>query len=368
MGNSAQDSQMAWEFGEAFLDQFAGRIISDPSVALVELVANAFDAGAWQVSIIWPSDPYGYFAIEDNGVGMTTAQFEHRWRSWSYNRVREQGANIEYPANFPGPKLPRAAFGRNGQGRLGAFCFSSEYRIETWRDGECTIAQVTRSDATDQPFGYQILEVSRREGHGTIISTNAIKPESYIPESAVLNSVGSKFVVVPWLDILVNNSQVGLTDLSGLTTTSLNIPGMGEQIRIHTVEADRRDRTIALRGIAWWVNGRMVGEPSWGRFTHEGAFLDGRRQLAGSCSFIVEADVLKTDVKSDWTWFHDTPQSLAVEHAVDAFVSEKLRQFDGKRRKARKSAAVHESRQALRSMTSGRRLWVGRFIDAIMDQ
>jgi hypothetical protein len=41
-------------FDDRFLDKYAGPIISDPAVAIVELVANAWDAYATQVDIVWP--------------------------------------------------------------------------------------------------------------------------------------------------------------------------------------------------------------------------------------------------------------------------------------------------------------------------
>lgn len=41
-------------FDDRFLDKHAGAIISDLAVALVELVANAWDAYATRVEIQWP--------------------------------------------------------------------------------------------------------------------------------------------------------------------------------------------------------------------------------------------------------------------------------------------------------------------------
>jgi DNA mismatch repair ATPase MutL len=41
-------------FGLNFLKDHAGRIINDPGIALIELVANSWDAGSDSVKIIIP--------------------------------------------------------------------------------------------------------------------------------------------------------------------------------------------------------------------------------------------------------------------------------------------------------------------------
>ena len=46
-------------FGPNFLEDHTGLIMSDPKTALVELVANAWDAGADRIDISWPEDNQG---------------------------------------------------------------------------------------------------------------------------------------------------------------------------------------------------------------------------------------------------------------------------------------------------------------------
>ena len=59
-------------FDNRFMERHAGSIIVDPAVAIVELVANAWDAWATNVDIVWPeSGTDTAFVIEDNGKGMT---------------------------------------------------------------------------------------------------------------------------------------------------------------------------------------------------------------------------------------------------------------------------------------------------------
>jgi hypothetical protein len=118
-----------------FLESWVGSIITDPSTAVVELVANCWDAYATDVEIVWPNAKMGsQFAIRDNGVGMTRKEFEYIWRAMSYDRITRYGTTAQPPPGVLG--LPRMVFGRNGKGRFAAFCFSDEYVIRSQKNGQ----------------------------------------------------------------------------------------------------------------------------------------------------------------------------------------------------------------------------------------
>jgi len=68
-------------FGTDFLQDHVGQIIQEPTVAILELVANCYDAGANQVEIKWPALVGDSLSITDNGTGMTRKEFETRWRT-----------------------------------------------------------------------------------------------------------------------------------------------------------------------------------------------------------------------------------------------------------------------------------------------
>src|SRR5690606_13712534 len=104
-----------------------------PQVALTELVANAWDAGATRVNLILPDEIGGTLTVTDNGHGMTPTQFKKRWMTLRYDRLKHQGPNVEFPAGRSA--RPRRAYGRNGVGRHGLLCFADVYEVQTWRDG-----------------------------------------------------------------------------------------------------------------------------------------------------------------------------------------------------------------------------------------
>ena len=106
--NISQSALFGTRFSERFLEIHAGKMISDPKVAIVELVANSWDAGATEVQITWPVYPENYFEIADNGTGMTRIEFQRIWATLNYNRLKEQGPITKVP--FSNIKISRKVY------------------------------------------------------------------------------------------------------------------------------------------------------------------------------------------------------------------------------------------------------------------
>jgi len=191
---------MAPRFGSGFLKDHAGKILTDPKIAIVELVANSWDAGADLVEITWP-DEYGEdIIIKDNGTGMTHDEFINRWIELSYNRRDEQGPDVVFPTG--NQRSSRQAFGRNGKGRHGMFCFSDTYHVMTIKGGEQNLFRVTRSASLNSPFKIDELSRQPSQGHGLTLSSKMESGQLSISDLTEL--IGSKFVADPSFRIKVN--------------------------------------------------------------------------------------------------------------------------------------------------------------------
>src|SRR5690348_9937266 len=113
-------------FDPRFLEHHTGRaLLNDPVSAIVELVANAWDAGASRVDIDWPLSSGELLRVRDNGQGMTDAQFQRRWLTLSYDRTKEQDNLVKIAGRAD--LSARQVFGRNGIGRFAGFCFGFQY-------------------------------------------------------------------------------------------------------------------------------------------------------------------------------------------------------------------------------------------------
>jgi Histidine kinase-, DNA gyrase B-, and HSP90-like ATPase len=351
-------------FGPGFLQDHLGRIIDDPQTATMELIANSYDAGASKVDVRWPALPGDLLSISDNGTGMTREELETRWRTFSYDRIQSQGPFVKFPSDVNLNK--RVAFGHNGKGRFSPFCFADEYQIETRRDGNVTCATVLKTDRGLMPFDFRIDSQSKGEGHGTTISLTC--GTGTLPDSYIRDLIGYKFAVDPSFEVFVNNLPVRLLNLrEGVATRVIEIKDVGT-IHLHRLDPQKQERTMRLKGIAWWVNTRMVGEPSWEGLDGEGQYLDGRSTEAKRYSFIVESDVLLPYTKADWSGFKGSPNVESVKQAVHNAVVEELKALVVDDRKALKKAAIAEHRTLIKQLPPVSQWQIGRFLDEAQEK
>lgn len=289
-----------------FLEDWAGSIITNPTTAIVELVANCWDAYSTEVKIIWPDfKGKDQFSIKDDGLGMTLKEFRNIWRTMSYDRIARYGTTVKPPPDVQG--LPRRVFGRNGKGRFAGFCFSSEYLITSQKDGERFTCRVYRT--LEKPLVVEELEFIDKgvHSHGTEIKGIGIIPPLMLTEDQVREYLGSRFLVDPAFHVFINGSQVSFNDIadSCLSVHKIGIPNIGD-IKILHIDTQKADKTTKQHGIAWWVQNRAVGECKW-RGSDYQRILDGRTSEAKRYIFIVQADFLNDAkaVKDDWSWFKE---------------------------------------------------------------
>ncbi len=352
-------------FADRFLRDHAGQIITDPKTAILELIANAYDAGATQIDVVWPEKKGESFSVKDNGIGMTQVEFLRRWGALCYERAKEQGNEVIFPKGVRGVK--RTAFGRSGKGRHAPFCFSDEYELRTTKDGESLAALIQMAQSGSLPFGVTIFDRAKKSGHGTIVS--ATVDRHHLDVGDLRQLIGSKFIVDPSLCIKVNGEKVELMSLADLKTTNIAIDGQGV-ITVHFVDSIEHYRSAQLRGITWWTNQRRIGEPTWDRLDDEGAYLDGRTEHAKKFSFIVQADFLTpgTDIKADWSDLHANNRTNAVREAVHRYVIKEIHTQLSSTRKDRKRAAITQSRDLMGELPTISKKAIGNFIDEVQEQ
>lgn len=179
-------------FEEDYLLRELGPVAHVPQVALTELVANAWDAGASKVDIVVPTTRGGTLTVTDDGHGMSRDQFLRRWMMLRYDRLKHQGANVEFPAGRE--RRPRKAYGRNGVGRHGLLCFADEYQVDTWRDGRLNTF-VVGTESGPSPFVLRSQATGEREGAGTKLTVSV---ERHLPDLEEIQTVlAARFIHDP---------------------------------------------------------------------------------------------------------------------------------------------------------------------------
>ena len=354
---SKQEQQLL--FGEDFIDDHAGRLIHNPDIALVELVANAWDAGASEVEVTWPLSLDDEIAVEDDGTGMTRERFFFCWNHINYNRHSHQGRQAEFP---PGAvQKSRNAYGCNGKGRHSMFCFNDEYHVETWRDGEGHVFSVRRSSG-DKPWDISKERSFTKPGHGTRVYTTAKRGLKELTEIRQL--IGSKFIADPEFIVSVNGDRVEFEEIAvGLDRPKVLVPGYGE-VEVVKVLSEK-GRTTKQHGLAWRVNNRLVGNPTWE--TIEEKLLDGHTSLAKSLTFVIFADILdpKDDITPEWSAFLRNDRTLAVHQAVAEFVRTSIQEELKGERKERKREILLHNRHTIQRLSPVSRQVVASFIDEV---
>ena len=340
-------SSIQFEDGYIFRDNRS--ITSTPDIAITEFVANAWDAGAYNVRIAIPEADGETISIEDDGTGMSDTDFRQRWMTLKYDRQKRQGRIVAFPPDVETYK--RIAYGRNGIGRHGMLCFADYYTVETWQNGLCNKYDIAVSSGSE-PFKITHHTSYNKQGHGTKISAYI---QRHLPAAeAMTDIISARFLYDPKFIVQINGKHVDLLDHKGLYGQKEILLENGINLHLTIIDSTKTAMKSQQHGIAFWISGRLVGKPAWTYGNYQ--FLDGRIKIAKKYTLIVRTDDLIDYVLPDWTGFLDVPEmnelySQLKKH-VDDFVSSVMAdqveelQFD----------VIKETRDELETLTlSGKR-------------
>jgi Histidine kinase-, DNA gyrase B-, and HSP90-like ATPase len=355
-------------YDERFLESYAGTIITDPATAIVELVANCWDAYATEVKIVWPALKLErQFKISDNGHGMTRKEFQYIWRTIAYNRLSLSGNKTEPPADVQGQ--PRTVFGKNGKGRFASFCFASEYLITSRKNGQEFVCRVHRT--ATEPLVLE--EISFKEegvvGHGTEIVGNGTIPRLMFSAEKVRELIGSRFLANPAFKVTLDGSEITFNDIPDLLSKSeVDVEGYGKVGILH-IDTKKADKTTKQHGLAWWVQGRAVGQCKWSRSDQE-RILDGRSSEAKRFTFIVQADYLNANdsVLEDWSGFKEENQAwVKTREAVQDRICQIIFDANNVERESRRSAVIEKIGNTMNTLSPVSKDRVESFVNEVVD-
>jgi len=346
-------------FEEDYLIRSLGVLAHSNDVALTELVANAWDAGASLVKIIIPDHHDEKLVIEDDGIGLTSEQFHCRWMKLGYDRVKHQGKKVQFPKGKNGSRL---AYGRNGVGRHGLLCFNDEYTVITRAEGKkSTFIVHTLSES--QPFVLKEEFFDEGKGHGTrlevTVNRNLPKPDR------ILEIISARFLHDPQFVIKINGNSVPLEGHVGLIDTK-KIEFDGISLTLHFIDSQKSAKTTKNQGIAFWQYRRLVGEPSWSLGNE--IIIDGRYKFAKKYTVVVETDDLADYVLEDWTGFKKHEIMDKVYACVSEYVKEMFKNIAHEYLEETKAQVKQEYRESLRELSPLGKYEVNEAIDSIINQ
>ncbi len=300
-------------YEEDFILRSLGSIVKSSDIALTELVANSWDAGASHVRIFIPEKVGETLYVDDDGIGMSESEFRNHWMKMRYNRLKEQGKNVLSP---DGSLTNRIAFGKNGVGRHGLFCFGTKYKVITQKDGVKLSLEV-KANVANNPFAVTKQITEETQEHGTRLE---VVVERNLPKVEDIRTIlSSRFLQDPQFVVEVNHQILSLENLIDGTPSEINIDGTNVNLHCYFIDTSKSGRKSIFQGIAFWQNGRMVGEPSWS--LGKRVVLDGRTTYAKRYTFVIRTNDLSDEVKEDWSGFRDSALMEKIYDKVEEYVN-----------------------------------------------
>ena len=204
------DSKIKPKVTEKSFKENVKNIINNPHNAIVELIANAHDAGATELYIDWPVDLFinknPIIKFKDNGQGMSNEEFKKIWAELSYDRLKNSDGEIELETDN-GEIILRKVYGKNGKGRHSPFAFSKKYNVKTIKNGECSIFEISE----DSEVGFTISEKEKydtEENDGTIISFKISKIDNNLSIESIRETIATRFLKDSNFKIFLNNEII----------------------------------------------------------------------------------------------------------------------------------------------------------------
>lgn len=341
-------------FEEDYLLRELGQVAHVPQVALTELVANAWDAGASRVDLILPSEIGGTLTITDDGHGMTPPQFKKRWMTLGYNREKHQGLTVEFPSGRSA--RPRRAYGRNGVGRHGLLCFADEYEVQTWRDGTL-VTFLVGTESGPSPFVLRSETLGHHKGSGTRLLVTVARK---LPDAdEILTVLAARFIHDPEFEIRVNGKLRSFSEIEGRVSEEVLDLGTDHSATVIVIDSTRLNHSSIHQGIAFWVQRRLVGTPSWS--VGQVAAFDGRTRFARRYKVIVDTQGYESDVQQDWTTFHSTGAVRELYRATAEHIGKVAKELAAEIVEAASEDALVQNRSELATLGQGARLEVAEF-------
>lgn len=331
-------------FEEDYLFRTLGTLVHLPDIALTELVANAWDAGASEVKITIPEQHGELLIVEDDGTGLTKEQFHNRWMKLGYNRIKHQGKKVEFP---PGRQGSRLAYGRRGVGRHGLLCFSNEYTVRTRTNGFEYVFKITTKNEQYPFVVTEEEEIPNRSGYGTRLE---VMVERNLPSSdRVLDIISARFMHDPAFSVAINGKSIPLEQHKGLIDSKEEKIEGDITLKMHFIDSLAVARRTLYQGIAFWQGGRLVGEPSW-ILGHE-SVIDGRTRFAKRYTVVVVSTDLGDFINDDWTGFRMDERMNKVFEVVRTYVEEEFAKLASEQLDTIKAEVHKEFREEIAELT-----------------
>ncbi len=175
--------------------------------ALAELISNAYDADASEVTIdfLEQNGSPKAITITDNGTGMTLNDIQEKFLIIGRNRRKDEG-------DRPSAKFGRLPTGKKGLGKLALFGLAEEVTVDTYKAGFRNRFRLNWTDLLASSDTYNptidLENEATKQKSKTIIQLSELKRKSPFNLEAIADSLSRIFIVD-------SNFKINLKDQKG---------------------------------------------------------------------------------------------------------------------------------------------------------
>ncbi len=333
-----------------------------PEKALKELVDNAWDAEATEVSIFLPAPLSGeQIVVMDNGSGMTVNELQSEYLNIARNRRDRSG---DYS-----PNLRRRIKGRKGIGKFAGLMITKSMKLETWARNRCSAFEFDKTllesyeVLPDMPL--EINESDSSEPSGTRITLSHLNQNLRFPtENRLKQLLIAEYGRENDFKITINDKQLDIDDLQGEYKEE-NITLDSGNAALRCTISDQK-RKLRKPGISIRVDGKIVGEPSFFGLDQSD---DIPKKLLEKCFGEIDLTDCSNDVTADWG-------ALIEGSATERLLAEKVQPILRKQLKSVYGQEMHLAQARLRKkaldriskLPENRREFADKAIKKILDR
>ncbi len=226
------------------IDHLGFNLYSSTPAVLSEVVANAWDADAENVDIVFSKDRV---TITDDGHGMSLSDINERFLTVGYRRRDHQAVLT--------PKRKRHVMGRKGIGKLSLFAIADTIRVESAKkkgdkNGFVMRAEDIRSAATSKRTYYprSVPASSIKIDKGTRVTITSLNTRATaLTERALRTRIARRFSIIGTenkFTVSINGKPIGVEDRDYFSKIEFlwSIGDVGDRYEKHATSAKQKVR------------------------------------------------------------------------------------------------------------------------------
>jgi hypothetical protein len=333
-----------------------------PEKALKELVDNAWDAEATEVSIFLPAPLSGeQIVVMDNGSGMTINELQSEYLNIARNR-RDRSGNYS-------PNLRRPIKGRKGIGKFAGLMITTSMKLETWARYRYSAFEFDKTllesyeGLPDMPL--EINESDSREPSGTRVTLSNLNQNLRFPtEHKLKQLLIAEYGRENDFKIIINDKPLDIDDLQGEYKEE-NITFDSGSATLRCTISDQK-RKLRKPGISIRVDGKIVGDPSFFGLDQSD---DIPKKLLEKCFGEIELKNCSRDVTADWGALIEgsATERLLVEK-VQPILREQLKSVYGQEMHLAQARLRKKALDRISKLPENRREFADKAIKKILDR